>query len=233
MHKLPLRKVRIWDTPVRLFHWSLAALVAVSFVSIKVGGNYVQWHFYSGYAILTLMLWRILWGFFGSRYSRFAAFPPSIAGALDYLRGRTTGLGLGHSPLAAWSVYGLLAVLTGQAIGGLFANDDIASEGPMAKFISKALSDQITSLHHLNERVIISLVVLHIAAIFYYIIRKNNNLIGPMIAGDKELPIEAAQAQALSAPDDGRVALRAGILLALCAAVVATIVNWPAPAFAG
>jgi cytochrome b len=212
-----------------MFHWSLASLVLVSLVSIKVGGNWVQWHFYSGYAILTLILWRILWGFAGPRYSRFSSFPPSPARCIAYLRGRLAGIQLGHSPLAAFSVYALLLVVAAQAAGGLFVNDDIASEGPMAKFVSKALSDSITTLHRLNENVILGLVVLHLLAIVVYLLKKNENLIGPMIGGDKELAVDPAQAAALSAQDTTNVRVRALVLLAISAAIVAAIVNWPAP----
>jgi cytochrome b len=229
----PLQTIAVWDLPLRLFHWSLASLVLISFVSIKVGGNWVQWHFYSGYAILTLILWRLGWGFIGPRYARFSSFKPSAGAALAYLRGKLQQVSLGHSPVAAWSVYALLLMVGAQAAGGLFANDDIASEGPMAKFVSKAISDQITTLHRLNENILLGLIGLHLAAIFYYILRKNTNLIGPMITGSKELRISDQQAALLAAQPAPGTVLKAFVLLLVCAGIVAALVNWPAPAMLG
>ncbi len=218
--------VRVWDLPTRLFHWALAVLVVFSVVTIKVGGNWVQWHFYSGYAILTLLLFRLVWGFAGGRYARFGSFlfgPSAVIATLkDSPAAPRT---LGHNPLGALSVFALLLFIGLQAAGGLFSNDDIASDGPLVKFISKALSDRITSLHRLNEKVILALVLLHIAAIVYYLWRKRQNLVRPMLTGDKP-----EGDPALASRDDAALRLRAALVLAACAAVVWYVVNLPAPA---
>ena len=173
--------VRVWDLPTRLFHWALAALVVFSVVTANVGGNWVQWHFYSGYAILTLIAFRLAWGFIGGRYARFSSFlfgPSAILAALtgDPRAPRT----LGHNPLGSLSVFALLASIGLQAAIGLFANDDIASEGPLAKFVSGALSDRLTSLHRLNANIVFALVALHVLAILFYLLRRRENLVRPM-----------------------------------------------------
>ncbi len=217
--------VRVWDLPTRLFHWSLVALVVTSFVTIKVGGNWVQWHFYSGYAILTLILFRLVWGFIGGRYARFGSFLFGPSAVLATLKDSPAApRTLGHNPLGALSVFALLLFTGLQAAGGLFANDDIASEGPLVKFISKALSDRLTSLHHLNEKIILALVVLHVAAIVFYLWRKRQNLVRPMLTGDKPQgnPAEASR-------DDTGLRVRAAVVFAVCAAVVWYVVNLPAP----
>jgi cytochrome b len=209
-------RVRIWDLPTRLFHWTLAALVVFSIVTANIGGNWVQWHFYSGYAILTLIAFRLVWGFAGGRYARFSSFLFGPSAILATLRGapgapRTPG----HNPLGSLSVFALLASIGVQAAIGLFANDDIASEGPLAKFVSKALSDRLTSLHHQNADLIVALVVLHLLAIAFYLLRKRENLVRPMLTGDKP-GVEPR----LASRDDAALRLRALVVLAVCAAAV-------------
>jgi cytochrome b len=214
--------VRVWDLPTRLFHWSLVVLVVFSFVCVKLGGNWLPWHFRSGYAILALIAFRIAWGFAGGRYARFGSFLYSPARILAYLRGATDApRTLGHNPLGSLSVFALLAIVGLQAIGGLFANDDIASEGPLVKYVSKALSDRVTSLHHVGEKLIVILVIAHVAAIVFYRLRKRENLVQAMISGDKP-----ADDPTLASRDDGALRLRAAVLLALSAAAVWLVVTY-------
>lgn len=209
--------MRIWDLPTRLFHWALAALVVASVVTAKVGGNAIGWHMWSGYAILSLVLFRILWGLTGDRYARFASFPPSPAATFEYLR--RGGRSAGHSPLGAWSVYALLAALALQASTGLFANDAIFTEGPLAKLVSGASSDFLTRIHKLNEWTLWTLVGLHLAAVGYYAIGRRENLVWPMIVGDKH-HLAAAPAR-----DDLTMRVRALILLAYAAGLVTYVVR--------
>ena len=81
------RAVRVWDLPTRLFHWSLAGLMVVSVATAKIGGAATEWHFRSGYAVLALLVFRLLWGVAGDRYARFAAFVRGPRKVLAYLRG--------------------------------------------------------------------------------------------------------------------------------------------------
>jgi cytochrome b len=211
--------IRVWDLPTRLFHWLLAGCVIGSFVTVKAGGNWMQYHFWFGYSILTLIMFRVIWGFVGGRYARFSSFPPNPFRALAYLKGRATH-DLGHSPIGALSVYLLLAVLGGQAIGGLFADDEIANAGPLSKYVSNATVSLITTLHKLNEWTIIALVTLHVLAVLYYLYKKRNNLITPMITGDKYASLGGH-----GSLDNVATRLSALVLLALCAAVVWWVVN--------
>ncbi len=184
-----MSKVLVWDLPLRLFHWMLVLLVVTSVVSAEIGGNAMQIHMLSGYTILTLVLFRILWGFLGSTHARFASFvhgPGSAIAYLSALRRRQAGRYLGHNPAGAWSVMFMLASLLLQAATGLFANDDIATEGPLAKLVSKALSDRITGVHHLNSSLLYVLIGLHLAAVAYYFVYKRENLVQPMLTGFKE-----------------------------------------------
>jgi cytochrome b len=214
--------IRIWDLPTRLFHWVLVLLVCFSIVSAKVGGNWIEWHMRSGYCILALVLFRIMWGFVGSHHARFVNFvrPPGIV--LSYVRDLRNGSAAtqaGHNPLGALSVIAVLLVLLLQASTGLFANDSIASEGPLARLVSSATSDRLTSIHKLDQYVIYILITLHLGAIAYYYFAKRENLVLPMLTGDK------AGNGFTSSSDDIGVRIRAAILLAIAAALASYVVT--------
>lgn len=231
----PSHRIRVWDLPTRLFHWSLVLLMIGSFVTINVGGNWTEWHFYCGYAILTLVLFRVLWGVIGGRYARFSSFMFGPASIIRYLRKHPEApVSPGHNPLGSLSVWAMLLAVGFQAVSGLFSNDDIASEGPLASRISKDTSDFITSLHHLNEPVILVLVGLHVLAIIAYRVFGRQNLVGPMIHGDREVPADGGDSHGASSPevssslsslDNAALRWRALLVLAACAAIVWRVVR--------
>ncbi len=185
----PPRSVLVWDFPTRLFHWLLVIFVIISFVTGKMGGNAMQYHEWSGVTILTLLLFRLVWGFAGSRESRFITF---LRGPSAVVRYATTLLHsdsthyLGHNPLGGWSIIAMIFALLGQAATGLFANDDIVTEGPLFDWVSKATSDWLTRVHKLNQQVIIALVCVHVLAVLFYFFYKHDNLVKPMITGVKQ-----------------------------------------------
>ena len=185
--------VRIWDLPVRLFHWALAACVIALVVTAKVGGNAMEWHFRLGYGVLALLVFRLVWGIVGGHWSRFGAFLYSPARLLRYLRGTPhADDGIGHSPLGALSVFGLLAVLVAQVASGLLSDDEIAFAGPLTRFVSNAVVGQATSYHkEIGQYLVIGLVVLHLLAIAFYAGVRRQRLVGPMVHGDKVLPAPA------------------------------------------
>ena len=182
------KRVKVWDLPTRLFHWLLVVFVVVSFTTAEIGGNAMPYHQKSGYIILTLLLFRIAWGFFGGRSSRFVSFVCSPATVLRYVTeslSRRSPRYFGHNPLGGWSIIATLLALLLQAGTGLFANDDIFTEGPLAHLVSKAASDWLTRIHRLNSDLIVILVVIHVMAIIFYLLVKRDNLITPMITGFK------------------------------------------------
>jgi|SRR3569623_41577 len=219
-----MKKIRVWDLPVRLFHWTLAALVVAAVVTEKIGGNAMEWHFLAGYAALTLVLFRIIWGFVGTRYARFADFFHAPGAIFAYLRSSNSGVQNeyhGHNPLGSLSVFALLGVVLMQAASGLFSNDDIASEGPLVKFISKEWSDRITWFHtEISANLIYFLVGLHVVAILYYYFRKKQNLVKPMLNGDK-----VVNGDAPSANDSWPMRLLAAVILTACAVGVYYLVH--------
>jgi cytochrome b len=153
----------------------------------------MEFHALIGYCVLTLIIFRVCWGLVGSHHARFIHFVPSPKGLVNYILGKTKA-GLGHNPLGALSVLALLVSLGLQATTGLFANDDIAFEGPFAKYVSNDMVQFLTSIHYFNEKVLIILIALHLCAILYYQKFKGENLIKPMLLGDKEIdPSEEAK----------------------------------------
>ena len=193
------RPVLVWDLPTRLFHWLLVALVAVSFASGKIGGNAMPYHERCGEVILALLIFRVAWGFIGSSPSRFRTFLAGPATVLRYaltLFRREPDHHLSHNPLGGWSVMAMLLTMLIQAATGLFANDDIATTGPLYKWVSKAASDRLTSIHHLNHDVVIIIVAVHVAAVLFHLIYKKENLILPMITGIKQREGDFAEATA-------------------------------------
>jgi len=219
-----MARITLWDLPTRVFHWALAALVAISFATGFTGGNAMEWHGRAGILIIGLLTFRLTWGFVGSTHARFASFVRGPATIIAYLRGRWSGVG--HNPLGALSVLGMLALLLCQALGGLFANDDIAFNGPYFNAISKDLSDWITAWHKRGGWAILALIGLHLGAILFYTHARKETLIKPMLTGTKEVPESLAGA---SARGGGLVALGMALLLGFAACWAASGALSPAP----
>jgi cytochrome b len=140
------------------------------------------------------LLFRIVWGFVGPETARFTSFVRGPAAIVSYTRSLLRPpheFHAGHNPLGGIVVVLMLALLLFQAMTGLFANDDIATDGPFARLISKSASDAITALHYRNSWLIIGLIVLHVVAVFVYLIRYRDNLIRPMLSGVKQVPAGA------------------------------------------
>ena len=182
------RGTPVWDLPVRIFHWLLVLLVVSQVVTASIGGNAMQLHAYGGYAILTLVLFRVLWGFFGGTHARFRDFVRPPGPVMRYAKSVLKGPHArhrGHNPLGGWSVLAILGSLLVQAATGLFANDDVMMEGPLAKHVSGRTSELATAIHDVNAVILLTLVALHIAAVLFYLLVKKDNLIVPMITGHK------------------------------------------------
>ncbi|MFM6985761.1 MAG: cytochrome b/b6 domain-containing protein [Hydrogenophaga sp.] len=217
-----MHTIRVWDLPTRLFHWALVGCVVGLIVTGNVGGNAMVWHGRLGYAVLTLLLFRVVWGLVGGHWSRFVNFLPAPMATLAYLRGRTTPVhSVGHNPLGAWSVWALLLVLLAQVGSGLFADDEIAFAGPLAGLVTGDWVGTLTRYHKgLGKLVLIALVVLHLAAIAFYELVRRQRLLRPMISGDKVLPMPAQASR-----DSARSRWVAALLLLACALTVYGIVS--------
>ena len=189
--------VRVWDLPTRLFHWALAACVIGLVVTGNIGGNWMNWHLRLGYTVLSLLLFRLVWGFIGGHWSRFSSFLYGPSAVFAYLRGQTRPEHLvGHNPLGMLSVLALLLILFAQVGSGLISDDEIAFFGPLVRFVSGDTISQATSYHkNVGKFILIALVVLHLLAIGFYKLVKKDNLVRPMLLGDKrvESPVPSAK----------------------------------------
>lgn len=219
-----MNTVRIWDLPTRLFHWLLAVSVIGLIVTAKVGGDAMNWHFRLGYVVFALLLFRLVWGFVGGRWSRFASFFPTPTRLGRYLRGRARPEDhAGHNPLGAFSVLAMLLVLAAQVGTGLFSDDDIAFAGPLTGLVAGSTVRAASSYHKdVGQLLVIGLVALHLLAIAFYFFAKRKNLVRPMVTGDKT----RAEVGGVTAATDGfRRRALALVLIALAAGVVTWVVK--------
>ena len=214
-------KVRVWDLPTRVFHWALVVCIVGLIITGNVGGNAMVWHFRMGLTVLALLLFRLVWGLIGGRWSRFAAFIYSPRSIINYLKGKARPEhSVGHTPMGAGSVFALLAVLLAQVGSGLISDDEIAFAGPLSRFVSGATVNLATNYHkNIGKWIILALVVLHIAAIVFYLWRKQN-LIKPMLHGDKQLT-EAMPASR----DDAASRAAALAIFGICVAFVVWVAS--------
>jgi cytochrome b len=179
------QRIKLWDLPTRIFHWLLVTLIAAAYITGEVGGNAIVWHGRIGLALVGLLAFRLAWGVIGSTHARFSSFFPTPSKVSAYLRGQWDGIG--HNPLGAFSVFGLLTLVALQLLTGLLANDDIAFQGYLAALIDKEFSDRLTGLHHLIIDGLVVMIGLHLAAIMFYAHIRKDNLVKPMITGWKEV----------------------------------------------
>ena len=190
----PLLAVKIWDLPVRLFHWNLVGLLAFLVWSGKTGGNAMEYHMYAGYWVLALVLFRVMWGFAGSTHARFANFLAGPGRAIAFakkLMSKAPAPVAGHNPLGGWMVLVLLLSLLVQTGTGLFSNDDIAAEGPLFALVSKGLSDRLSTIHSWNFNLLLLLTALHVIAVLFHLLVKKENLVTAMLTGVKTLDVSA------------------------------------------
>ncbi len=210
-------KVRVWDAPTRLFHWALALCFIGLLITSQMGGSAMVWHFRFGYGVLTLLLFRVLWGLLGGYWSRFSTFVVGPKAIWHYLRGSGQPHdGVGHNPLGALSVLAMLLFLAMQVASGLMSDDEIATAGPLTPFVSSAWVGNATYYHKdIGKFILLGLVVLHLSAIAFHYFRKQENLIEPMMTGDKSLDFPAPRAH-----DGWPERLRAALIFMTCAAAV-------------
>jgi cytochrome b len=209
-------RVRVWDLPTRVFHWATALCVLGLLATGTVGGSAMTFHFRFGFALLSLLLFRILWGVVGGHWSRFSSFIYGPRALLAYLRGQQPASHtVGHSPLGALSVWAMLGFLMLQVGTGLVSDDEIATSGPLAHLVSNAMVSLASSYHtRIGKLAVLALVLLHVGAIAVYT-RRQKGLAAAMVHGDKPLAVPAPAAR-----DDAVTRTAAAVLMALCIAAV-------------
>lgn len=209
--------VAVWDLPTRIFHWALVILVAFSWWSGE--NERFEWHFWSGYAILTLLIFRIIWGFVGSSTARFTGFVRGPMAGIAHMRelfGRHELRDVGHNAIGGWMVVALILALLAQAVTGLFADDTILTMGPLGELVSSGTRDWLTDIHEVLIKIILVMIGLHVLAVLAYLALRKINLVKPMFTGRKTLPADlAAQPPKI-----------ASSLLALAVLIVSALIVW-------
>ena len=217
----------VWDVFVRCFHWSLVMLFIISVASGKIGGEWIVWHMRSGYAILALVVFRLIWGFVGGEYARYTSFLTGPVRGFKFAKG-LLGKGhehvIGHNPVGGWMVVVLLVLLATQAGLGLFSNDEIATTGPLARYVSDETSITLMSRHRNIGDLLLILVGVHILAVLFHVFVKKEGIVRAMFTGKKSLPPALA--------NEARAARKASlplgfIVLSIAIAAVVIAVNWP------
>jgi cytochrome b len=191
MQEEPQVEIAVWDLPVRAFHWILVVLIAFQVVSGKMGDAMMTWHAGSGYAVLVLVVFRILWGFLGGTHARFASFlagPRATWRFAQRLFSRQAVPQVGHNPLGGWMIVLMLASLALQAGSGLFARDGAGAEGPLAVLVSIDASNRLSEIHRWSLDVLLVLIGLHLLAVLFHWVVKRDNLVGAMFTGVKRVP---------------------------------------------
>jgi cytochrome b len=214
------RIVRVWDAPIRLFHWLAVVLVAAAYATWRL--DWMDWHATVGEALLALLFFRLLWGFFGSETARFSSFLATPGRALRHLARalrREPDRQIGHNPAGGWMVLLMLALMLGETLTGLFINNDIADQGPLTDITPAPVADAISALHALLWDALLAAIVLHVLAILVYALAKGQNLVLPMITGNKVLPESMPQPRLAGL-------LRAALILACSGLAAALLVGF-------
>ena len=195
------RRIILWDVPVRLIHWALVVLLAALWWTWRIGRT--EFHEQLGYVTLGVLLFRLYWGVFGSATARFGQFVKGPREIAAYLRGRSSPQ-VGHNPIGALSVLLLLGAMLIEVGVGLFAQDlDGIEAGSLAQYVSYDTAEAARAWHALLFNMILAIVALHVLAILFYLVVRQDNLVGPMITGRKgfaeevEPPAMAPLARAL------------------------------------
>ena len=186
-----MRRMKVWDLPVRLFHWAMVVLILAAWVTQYV--NQMDLHMWIGESILALLLFRLMWGVIGSDTARFTRFVRSPLTALRYLARlgrREPDRQIGHNAAGGWMVIVMLGLIGVQAGTGLFSNDDGDTDGPLRDLVTKHQSDWLSHIHNLNFKAIEAVIVLHVLAIVVYAVLKRQNLVRPMVTGTKLMPAD-------------------------------------------
>jgi cytochrome b len=218
-------ETRVWDLPVRIFHWSLAAAFLAAFVTNRLGVTYFKYHVWAGYAVIVLVGFRLLWGFFGTRHALFRNFLRGPREILSYARGLSEGGQhyAGHNPVGALMVLALLAGAGVQAITGLFANDEIINVGPLYGYVTKDQSLALTSVHSKLFYFLVAAIAAHVLAVVAHKVFRNENLVRAMFTGRKP----AALAPPQEAISSSRLWLAAPLALGVAAVLAWVVLHAP------
>ncbi len=213
-----MKKVLVWDWPVRVMHWLMAILFSGLIITGNIDADVMDWHFYMGYGLSAVIVARVLYGVVGSRFARFTQFIYHPIDTFKYLKTLLTGRGkhyLGHNPVGGLMVIALLIAMTIQWLTGLFNSDEVFWFGPFYNWGSDYIWEMSASLHRQLPDVLLILIALHILAVLYHEVRFKERLIGSMIHGKKPIQNSAEHQQEEGEARTPRVGVIISLLLSL------------------
>jgi cytochrome b len=217
-----MTKVRVWDLPTRFFHWSLAILILCLVITGNVGGNAMVWHFRCGYAVLSLLLFRLMWGVVGGHWSRWRQLSCTPSALRAYISAMPSPRHyLGHNPLGSLSVLVIMGLLALQVGTGLFSDDEIANAGPLTVWASEGTIALATKWHKgFGKTLVLIMVAIHLLAIAWHFFKLKENLPRAMLQGDKP-----TDTPAIASSDTGRDWVKALVCLAVASGLVFLLIN--------
>jgi len=211
--------IKVWDIPIRLFHWVLVALVTSQFLIAWVFTEQIDLHVTLGYLTLALIVFRIFWGFIGTAYAQFKNFLVSPTSLVAYTKGlfnqTSQPKSAGHNPIGGYSTIAIILCILAQGFSGLFCDDDVFTAGPLRHLVSDNVTSIFNQVHALNAKILVGLLCTHVLAIFWYLLVKRENLIKPMVTGKK-----------IAIKDDKHMNWTEKPLAALLALALASIAVW-------
>ena len=210
----------VWDLPLRIFHWLLAASLLASWITAEIGYDARQVHIWLGFWMIGLVAFRLVWGFVGPRHARFASFLPRPRAVVTHARETLAGTDrqtAGHNPVGSLMVFTMLALLATQAISGLFMDDDIAYAGPYAFEAPQGVRDVASTIHHKTIYVLLTLAAIHVLAVVFLSCYRKHELIRPMVTGKKSSAIVADDEQIRGSRTWLAVIIVAGVATAMAA----------------
>lgn len=219
-------ETRVWDLPTRLFHWLLVLALIGAWLTGEIFTTFDYGrHKLIGYCILGLVLFRLIWGFVGGRYSRFAAFLRGPRTVLAYLAGRAPDRP-GHNPLGALSVVAMLLSLLVQVASGLCADDGVLVAGPLANLAGAGLRDLAGAVHAVNVWILIGLIALHLLAVAYYALVRRRDLVKAMVTGRTRDLAAEPESRVPVTPSWGRALLALALAVGLVLLIVVGLPAW-------
>ncbi|MDF1528550.1 MAG: cytochrome b/b6 domain-containing protein [Sedimenticola sp.] len=182
-------EIKVWDLPVRVFHWSLASCFFIAYITED---DFIALHSYAGYTIIGLILFRLIWGFVGTKHARFSDFAAQPTTVLDYIKQVIAFRAkryVGHNPAGGAMVFALLLALSLTSITGLATYGVEQSAGPLAGFMSTLpihIGKAAEELHEFFANFTLLLILFHLAGVFAASFQHGENLIRAMFTGRKQ-----------------------------------------------
>jgi len=180
--------VTIWDLPTRIFHWLLVTSFIITWITFD-DNRFLFAHVYAGYVFFSLLVFRFIWGLFGTKYAKFRAFAYDWHSVSDYAKGLLNGNAmryLGHNPAGGWAIFLMLALGLIISISGLMVLGGEEGHGPLAGLVSFEIgSEYAHEIHEILAWVMLAVTCIHVIGVIVESLFHKDNLIWAMITGKK------------------------------------------------